>query len=145
VEIICQRVILVESETDKLVGNFNFDAFMLPYIERILQIFNLGPEHFETELKTAIISLAGNLYTTLTKLYSTGQQGAMKFLYSNTEYLLQALLGIDCLSFIKTHVEHCIEKSVDHLIESFNYMKSKEQQPCSLTIVRVFLFILESH
>jgi hypothetical protein len=138
---ISQRIMLTETETDKIVNDLEIESFFLPYIERILQIFYQNSESFESELKKAIISLVGHFNIELTRCYSTGSQGAIKSIYANGESLLEHLLGYDCVKFMKTHSEACIEKSVDYILEFFKYMKSKENT--NLNIVR--LFNIEHH
>jgi hypothetical protein len=125
--ILLERIIIVEDENDKMNNlDFNIENYLVKLIENLVNVLfsELNDNQFETELKRILLNFFGEIFEDLNKSYSSGKKGALKFFYSNLNYLLSSLIGTNAVDTLNSVTEGFLDKFIDLLIESYYLEKN---------------------
>ena len=131
VELLCERLILIENDTYKLKldKEFILEDFFNIELKKILQMFiddnelNLTEEQWETKFKKLVIDMLIKLINELKNIYETGEEGAKYFIQYNIIVLIENFIGTKYLDLIQKYDKNVINNFVDNL---FSIVKNEE-------------------
>ena len=125
--ILLERIIVVEDENDKMTNlDINIENYLVQFVENLIKILlsDVNDNQFENELKRIFLNFIGDIFEDLSKSYNSGKRGALKFFFSNLNYLLSSLIGTEAVDILNSINEGFIEKFIDLLIESYYLEKN---------------------
>ena len=131
VELLCERIILVENQIDKLNPNkeFNMEEFFNKNLQEILNMFiedneiNKNDSEWEDKFRQLVIDMFISLINELKDVYETGEDGAKTFIEFNILSLIENFIGQKYLGLIQSYDEDVINKFVENL---FTIVKAEE-------------------
>ena len=120
-ELICERIILVENNLDKLIPDNQFDIEkffnenLIQFIE-ILSNKNISDSEWDEKVKTSFLKIILNFYKELINIYETKEDGAKYCFEFNLETILNDLIGEDFIKILKEYNEDCIINFLENII-----------------------------
>ena len=131
IELLCERVILIENQFDKLNQNkeFNSEEFFNKHLKEIFDMFINGNEVnksdsvWENKFRILVINMLISLKNELKEVYESGEDGAKAFIEFNILTLIENFIGQKYLTLIQTYDKDIINKYVENL---FIIIKAEE-------------------
>ena len=131
IELLCERLILIENQIDKLKQNkeLNIEEFLNQNLKEVLNMFiddsevNKSDSEWEEKFRKLIISLLQNLIKELKEVYETGEDGAKTFLEFNILTLIENFIGQKYLALIQDYNDDIINSFVENV---FTILKTEE-------------------
>ena len=133
IEILCERIILIENQLDKLIPEkeFIFDDFFNKELKKIITMFidenelNLNDKKWEEKFRELVIDMLRNLINGIKNLYETGEEGAKTFMECNIGIIIENLIGQKYLNAIQEYDDNVINNFIENL---FKIIKSEENK-----------------
>ena len=137
IELLCERMILIENDVDKLIPDkeFNIEEFFNKHLKEIFNMLiddeeiNKFDSKWESKFKKLVINMFISLKNEIKGVYETGEDGAKAFIEYNILTLIEELFGQKYLSLIQKYDKDIINKFVENL---FTIIKAEEiKQNCT--------------
>jgi hypothetical protein len=111
IELLCERVILIENDIDKLKQDkeFNIEEFFNKHLKEIFNMFiddeevNQFDSKWESKFKNLVINMLISLKNEIKEVYETGEEGSKTFIEFNILTLIEELIGNKYLSLIQNY------------------------------------------
>ena len=131
IELLCERLILIENQIDKLKQNkeLNIEEFLNKNLKEVLNMFiddsevNKSDSEWEEKFRKLIITMLQNLIKELKEVYETGEDGAKTFLEFNILTLIENFIGQKYLALIQDYNDDIINSFVENV---FTLLKAEE-------------------
>ena len=131
IELLCERVILIENQFDKLNQNkeFNSEEFFNKHLKEIFDMFindnevNKSDSVWENKFRNLVTNMFISLKNELKEVYESGEDGAKAFIEFNILTLIENFIGQKYLTLIQTYDKDIINKYVENL---FIIIKAEE-------------------
>jgi hypothetical protein len=162
IELLCERLILIENQIDKLKQNkeLNIEEFLNKNLKEVLNMFiddsevNKSDSEWEEKFRKLIISMLQNLIKELKEVYETGEDGAKTFLEFNILTLIENFIGQKYLALIQDYNDDIINNFVENVLtilkteeiksssnppkDDSNKNSESEERPTLLSIEEIF-------
>ena len=147
-QLICERIMLVENEIDKLKqdNNLDIEKFFNDNLNELLEIIsnkNLNNSEWEDKVRKSILKIILKFFEELKNIYISGQDGAKYCLEFNIETILSDLIGEDLIKVLKEYNEDFIITFLENLITiaqntNFEDINNKKNENKLLSMEEIF-------
>ena len=147
-QLICERIMLVENEIDKLdqKNNLDIEKFFNDNLIELLEIIsnkNLNDSEWDDKTRKSILKIVLKFFEELKKIYISGQDGAKYCLEFNIETILNDLIGEDLIKILKQYNEDFIIIFLENLISiaqntNFDDINNKNNNKLLLSMEEIF-------
>lgn len=131
-DILSERLIIAENETDKLSNtNFSVDVHLKKFIQIVVDLIldeSSNDLEFESTLRSEFLLFIGDLFYDLVNSYVTGKEGAFYYFDCNLEDLVNALIGqsaLDVLFSVDDNFLGKLGEFSDNMIDLYDSTKSQ--------------------
>ena len=133
VELLCERIILIENQIDKILPGKEFilEDFFNIELKKILLMFiddnevNLKDDEWEQKFRKLVIDMFKKLIDELKNLYETGEDGAKTFVEFNITGIIENFIGNKYLTAVQNYDDNVMNNFVENL---FNIIKNEENK-----------------
>ena len=133
VELLCERIILIENQIDKILPGKEFilEDFFNIELKKVLLMFiddnevNLKDEEWEQKFRKLVIDMFKKLIDELKNLYETGEDGAKTFMEFNITGIIENFIGNKYLTAVQNYDDNVMNNFVENL---FNIIKNEENK-----------------
>jgi hypothetical protein len=133
VELLCERIILIENQIDKILPGKEFilEDFFNVELKKVLLMFiddkevNLKDDEWEQKFRKLVIDMFKKLIDELKNLYETGEDGAKTFVEFNITGIIENFIGNKYLTAVQNYDDNVMNNFVENL---FNIIKNEEIQ-----------------
>ena len=131
VELLCERIILIENQIDKILPGKEFilEDFFNVELKKVLLMFiddkevNLKDDEWEQKFRKLVIDMFKKLIDELKNLYETGEDGAKTFVEFNITGIIENFIGNKYLTAVQNYDDNVMNNFVENL---FNIIKNEE-------------------
>ena len=131
VELLCERIILIENQIDKILPGKEFilEDFFNVELKKVLLMFidekevNLKDDEWEQKFRKLVIDMFKKLTDELKNLYETGEDGAKTFVEFNITGIIENFIGNKYLTAVQNYDDNVMNNFVENL---FNIIKNEE-------------------
>ena len=133
VELLCERIILIENQIDKILPGKEFilEDFFNIELKKVLLMFiddnevNLKDDEWEQKFRKLVIDMFKKLIDELKNLYETGEDGAKTFVEFNITGIIENFIGNKYLTAVQNYDDNVMNNFVENL---FNIIKNEENK-----------------
>jgi hypothetical protein len=133
VELLCERIILIENQIDKILPGKEFilEDFFNVELKKVLLMFiddkevNLKDDEWEQKFRKLVIDMFKKIIDELKNLYETGEDGAKTFVEFNITGIIENFIGNKYLTAVQNYDDNVMNNFVENL---FNIIKNEEIQ-----------------
>jgi hypothetical protein len=131
VELLCERIILIENQIDKILPGKEFilEDFFNIELKKVLLMFiddkevNLKDDEWEQKFRKLVIDMFKKLIDELKNLYETREDGAKTFVEFNITGIIENFIGNKYLTAVQNYDDNVMNNFVENL---FNIIKNEE-------------------
>ena len=131
IELLCERIILIENQIDKILPGKEFilEDFFNVELKKVLLMFidekevNLKDDEWEQKFRKLVIDMFKKLIDELKNLYETGEDGAKTFVEFNITGIIENFIGNKYLTAVQNYDDNVMNNFVENL---FNIIKNEE-------------------
>ena len=152
IEILCERIILMENEIDKIIPGKEFicEDFLNKELKKILDMFineNSDDEEWNSKFRKVVLEFLEKLIDEVKQVYESGEEGAKAFLEFNLSIIIENIIGNKLMTEIQNYNEDVFNRFVENactVIQAEKIKKNnekeekKEEKKDLLTIDEIF-------